>query len=198
MSTGCLDRIQAFLLNDACEDGRDVAERRCVNSDILIETESGMELRDVGGISDNIALSVQNASIRPALHAPRSLHDISFLAVKGSITMIIGVVGSGKSTLLKGLIGELPCDAGSISVRSRDSAYCSQTPWLQNASVRNIICGPTTDAEVDENWYRTVVHACAFDQDIFGLPDQEDTLIGSRGVTLSGGQKQRLVRNTMS
>ena len=107
--------------------------------------------------------------------------------------MVVGVVGSGKSTLLKALVGELPCDSGSISAQSQDSAYCSQTPWLQNASVRKIICGPTENAGIDEDWYKSVIHACALDQDILDLPEHHESLIGSRGVTLSGGQKQRLV-----
>ncbi|CZR60647.1 related to multidrug resistance protein [Phialocephala subalpina] len=193
MSTGCLDRIQNFLLNEECEDRRVITERRLITPDSSTNIESGIELQDMGskGTPDNIALSVQNITIRPALKAPPALHDISFSAPRGSLTMIIGVVGSGKSTLLKALVGELPYDIGSISAQSQDSAYCSQTPWLQNASVRNIICGPAS-AEIDEQWYRTVMHACALDHDILDLPDQDDTLIGSRGVTLSGGQKQRL------
>ncbi|KAF8857368.1 putative multidrug resistance protein [Acephala macrosclerotiorum] len=193
MSTGCLDRIQTFLLNEECEDGRVTAARRPNTSSHSRDFQNGIELEDMGnkGIFSNTALTIQNATIRPASKAPPALHDISFSAVKGSLTMVIGVVGSGKSILLKALVGELPCDAGFISAQSQDSAYCSQTPWLQNASVRNIICGPI-NTEADGNWYKTVIHACALDHDILELPDQDDTLIGSRGVTLSGGQKQRL------
>ncbi|KUJ15922.1 P-loop containing nucleoside triphosphate hydrolase protein [Mollisia scopiformis] len=192
MSTGCLDRIQNFLLNEDCEDERLLSRGRSDMPERSSDTDNVIELQDLSKESNDLALSVQNATIRPAVTAPPALHDISFQAVKGSITMVIGVVGSGKSTLLKAIIGELRCDSGSISAYSQDSAYCSQTPWLQNATVRDIICGPAGNAEGDEQWYRTAVHACAFDQDIMELPDQDDTLIGSRGVTLSGGQKQRL------
>lgn len=194
MSTGCLDRIQNFLLNEECEDGRVVAERFLITSHST-NIDTDIELQDMGGkeMPGNMALSVHNVTIRPAMKAPPALHDISFSATRGSLTMVIGVVGSGKSTLLKALVGELPCNNGSISAQSQDSAYCSQTPWLQNASVRNIISGPAKDVEFDEAWYRTVLHACALDHDILELPDEDDTLIGSRGVTLSGGQKQRLV-----
>lgn len=199
MSTGCLDRIQNFLLNEECEDRRTTATRRLDSTNNFRGFENDIELEgiDSTGVSRNIALSIQNATIRPALKAPPVIHDVSFSVVRGSLTMIIGVVGSGKSTLLKALVGELPCDAGFISAQSQDSAYCSQTPWLQNASVRSIICGPA-NTEVDRNWYKTVIHACALDHDILELPGQDDTLIGSRGVTLSGGQKQRLVSGDIS
>jgi ABC-type bacteriocin/lantibiotic exporter with double-glycine peptidase domain len=105
--------------------------------------------------------------------------------------MLVGTVGSGKSTLLKSLLGELRFESGGISVATKNMAYCSQSPWLPNATVREIVCG--IPGHEDLEWYRTVLHACAFDQDVLALPNNDDTLIGSRGVTLSGGQKQRLV-----
>jgi ATP-binding cassette subfamily C (CFTR/MRP) protein 1 len=193
MSTGCLDRIQNFLLNDNCEDGRLGAGNRSTISENMTDTDNNIELQGMRAKNNSIAISVQSAIISPAPTARPALRDVSFEVARGSTTMIIGVVGSGKSTLLKALIGELRCNSGSISTCLQNSAYCSQIPWLQNATVREIICGPIRKSEMDEDWYRASIHACALDQDIHDLPDQDDTLIGSRGVTLSGGQKQRLV-----
>ena len=107
--------------------------------------------------------------------------------------MVTGLVGSGKSTLLKAILGELPCDSGHIRVASKRMAYCGQSTWLQNASVRQIVGGVFDETSIDQEWYAAVMHACALDEDVRHLPEGHDTIIGSRGITLSGGQKQRLV-----
>jgi ABC-type bacteriocin/lantibiotic exporter with double-glycine peptidase domain len=152
-----------------------------------------MELEMLRSSSAENGVKVEGISVRPSPKAPVALQDVSFRAPKGSLTMVIGVVGSGKSTLLRALIGELTIEGGSIEVPSKSMAYCAQTPWLQNTTVRQIIRGPTEETNEDPAWYNTVAHACAFDEDILQLPNRDDTIIGSRGVTLSGGQKQRLV-----
>ena len=141
----------------------------------------------------NQAVIVERANIKPSPNSELALRDISFNAAKGSLTMIIGVVGSGKSTLLKAILGELPCESGHVQVASKRMAYCSQSTWLQNASVQQIVCGDSEDVSFDREWYSTVMHACALDEDVLHMPDGDDTIIGSKGITLSGGQKQRLV-----
>ena len=44
----------------------------------------------------------------------------------------------------------------------------------------------------DEIWYNKVLDAVAFRNDIAKFPKEDQTLIGSKGITLSGGQMQRL------
>lgn len=68
-------------------------------------------------------------------------------------------------------------------------AYCSQTPWILNTTIQQNICGLRTCASINEEWYQSVLHACALDQDLLQLTD---SVAGSRGITLSGGQKQRV------
>ena len=191
MATGILERIQKFLLSDSCEDRRLIQE--IGNSAVQHETEHGIELQGFVKNSANVVLSLRNTSIKPSATAEVAVRNINFDVIKGSLTMVVGVVGSGKSTLLKAIIGELPCETGSIVADFKTSAYCSQTPWLQNTTVKKIVTGYDSTFEDDDEWYTSVLHACAFDRDVLGLPDQHDTIIGSRGVTLSGGQKQRLV-----
>lgn len=192
MSTGCLERIQAFLLAQPHEDERlSCNETSDLGSSMVSDS---IELQEANFRTSGLShvIIADNITVRPSIEAPPALRDVTFKAPKGSLTMIIGVVGSGKSTLLKSIVGELRLDKGSITTKSRQAAYCAQTPWLQNATVRQIVCGPTKSHE-DQEWYNTVIKACAFDEDLSRLPDRDDTLIGSRGVVLSGGQKQRLV-----
>lgn len=195
MATGCLDRIQKFLLSESRIDDRDVQPGLLHHSNGRAQMEgNSIELQDYQQRNvGNVAVAVKNAGIPPSPGSSKILHDINFQIVKESLTMIVGVVGSGKSTLLKAIIGELQCDTGIIEVDAVHMAYCAQTPWLPNSTVRQIICGYSDGLLEDGEWYDTVLYACAFDDDVRLLPDRDDTIIGSRGVTLSGGQKQRLV-----
>lgn len=106
------------------------------------------------------------------------------------LTIIVGPVGCGKSTLLKGLLGETPSIGGRVEVSSSEIAYCDQTPWITNGSVRDNI---TAKSEFDAVWYTAVCQACGLDIDLRQLPDGDSTVVGSKGVKLSGGQKQRIV-----
>jgi ABC-type bacteriocin/lantibiotic exporter with double-glycine peptidase domain len=70
-----------------------------------------------------------------------------------------------------------------------DVVYVPQTPWLQNATIReNILFG---EAFVEER-YLKVVKACALLRDLEALEYGDLTEVGEKGVNLSGGQKQRL------
>lgn len=107
-----------------------------------------------------------------------------------ALTMIVGPVGCGKSTLLRALLGELGSFEGSIRTSYSGVAYCDQTPWIPNDTVRNIITGNTA---LDKSWYQTVVRACDLEQDLRQWQNGDNTRAGSKGISLSGGQKQRLV-----
>ena len=107
-----------------------------------------------------------------------------------SFSMIVGPSGSGKSILLKGLLGEVPCLEGKVKMSSESIAYCDQTPWHMNGTIRDSI---TAMSEFDLLWYTTVIRACALEQDLAQWPQADQAVIGSRGVALSGGQSQRIV-----
>lgn len=142
---------------------------------------------------NQLALSVNKVDVRPAASADLVLRDISFSITHGSLAMLIGPVASGKTTLLKAILGETVCERGSITVTSRRMAYCSQTPWLPNVTIRQAICSAATSCQdIDEEWYQTSVRACALDQDIASLPQGDQTQIGSGSTILSGGQKHRV------
>ncbi len=105
--------------------------------------------------------------------------------------MIVGSIGSGKSTLLRGILGETATSNGSVYVKSEEVAFCEQTPWIVNGSIRENIVG---ESGFDDIWYEKVIRACALEIDIQRMPAQDSTIVGSQGIVLSGGQRQRLVR----
>lgn len=125
------------------------------------------------------------------------LHDLTVDIPRNAVTVVIGPVGSGKSSFLGAILGELvpmspptaapavgnPPDKGGV-------AYCSQSPWLENGTVRQNILGVSL---YDPKWYDIVTSACGLETDLQALQKGDYTLVGSKGVNLSGGQRQRIV-----
>lgn len=142
---------------------------------------------------DDPVVIVNDAIIRPAPTTGPILLNINITIRRGSFVIFSGAVGAGKTTLVKALLGDLPPDSGTIRTAFDSIAYCSQTPWLTNGTIENIIRGVASDNEVDREWYDRVLQACGLDEDLHHLPNGDQTVVGSRGITLSGGQKHRVV-----
>ena len=186
-ASGCFERIQAFLLAPSREDNR-VGP----GSQAIVNEAGDIPLQALSPIDQRVSITANNASFRPSPDSDFTLRAIDLSIHSGSTTMIVGPVGSGKTTLLKAILGEVPCHEGTIQVNNTRMAYCAQTPWLQNCSIQQSICGPARDSVIDIQWYEKVLRACALDQDIITFPQGDQSIIGSRGITLSGGQKQRV------
>lgn len=119
---------------------------------------------------------------------PFKLQDLNFTIGRNELVAVIGTVGSGKTSLLSALAGDMRKTSGEV-VLGAHRAFCPQYAWIQNATLRdNILFGK----EMDDEWYRDVIKACALQPDLDMLPNNDMTEIGERGITISGGQKQRL------
>lgn len=93
----------------------------------------------------------------------------------------------GRSSLPYPLVrqfGNDPADGLTDSV-----AFCPQTPWLQNDTIRNnILFGSAYNGPR----YGSVLQACALLPDLAVLEYADDTPVGEKGTSLSGGQKARV------
>ncbi|KAG2235405.1 hypothetical protein INT48_005755 [Thamnidium elegans] len=143
------------------------------------------------------------------------LKDIEATFPREELSLISGATGSGKTLMLLGLLGEAVLIDGEVScpriplaetiysefeqtsddikmedwILDRSLAYVSQTPWLQNASIRNNII---FSLPYIESRYQDTLTACALDKDLSIFEDGDRTEIGEKGITLSGGQKARV------
>ncbi|KAI6041615.1 ABC protein [Pisolithus marmoratus] len=116
------------------------------------------------------------------------VQGVNLVIPRGCLAAIVGPIGSGKSSLLQGIIGEMRKVSGHVSVGGR-VAYCSQTAWIQNATLReNVLFGQPFD---EKRYWRVIELSCLL-PDLELLPDGDLTEIGERGINLSGGQKQRV------
>ncbi|KAG0052208.1 Multidrug resistance-associated protein 1 [Gryganskiella cystojenkinii] len=116
------------------------------------------------------------------------LKSIDFKVEHGALTMVVGRVGQGKSSLISAIIGEMYKTEGRVVLRG-SLAYCPQSAWIINASVRdNILFGKS----FDQDKYDQVLEYCNLLPDLAIFPAGDLTEIGERGINLSGGQKQRM------
>ncbi|MGR7945276.1 ABC transporter ATP-binding protein [Paenibacillus sp. M.A.Huq-81] len=131
------------------------------------------------------------------------LQGLSFQAVPGGMTAIVGPSGTGKTTVFslierfynptKGNIcydGKPISDLGLEGWR-RKMAYVSQDSPMMAGSIRhNLTYG--LEQDVPEREMEEALSQANLTDFISSLPEGLDTEVGERGVKLSGGQRQRL------
>lgn len=157
--------------------------------DSLLDVSEENPYANMGEKASNAAIMMSDVTATWNADLPPIISDISLSLPNSKLTMIIGPVGCGKTTLLNAILGEVPHATGSITLNRDELGYCSQTPWLTNATARENIIGMCA---FDATWYATVVRACGLDQDFKQLARADEAMVGSNGTTLSGGQKARI------
>jgi ATP-binding cassette, subfamily B, bacterial len=130
------------------------------------------------------------------------LRQISFTALPGQTTAIVGASGAGKTTLLKLLLrfydpttGRITLDGHDLrdldpdELRSNIAIVLQETLLLDGTIAENIGAG-RADATLDQ----IIAAAKAADAHDFisAQPEGYDTRVGQRGRLLSGGQRQRI------
>jgi len=147
-------------------------------------------------------LELRNVGFRyPGAEQP-VLHDISFTALPGQTTAIIGGTGSGKTTLVNLIPRLLDVTGGQlliggVDVRDLEPAEVSaavglvpQKPYLFSGTVAtNLRYG--NQAATDEELWQALDIAQARDF-VERMPDRLDSPISQGGTNVSGGQRQRL------
>lgn len=192
----------------AAAEGVDAADRVFT----ILETDKDL----VGGVEPVLeyrALRVTDASVQFDGRVVQALESVSFEAVAGSVTALVGASGCGKTTLINVVMGFIPLTTGSMSVITSDGAavdmldldrrsWLSTVGWVpQRSRLIDAAAGSLTtiegavrlgrcDASDDEVW--AALGAAGIAEEIKGLPAGLRTEIQSGATGLSAGQLQRI------
>jgi ATP-binding cassette, subfamily C (CFTR/MRP), member 1 len=186
---GCFGRIDEFLGATRNSQVNTGAPSISSNAPSRVNAQPDADSAEaVRVLARKVLASIRNGTFGWNTSQP-VLHDINLTLHGEQLVLVVGPVGCGKSTLLKGLLRETPWSEGSVEMPP-SVAYCDQTPWMVNGTLRENI---VMFSDEDEELYGTILRACALQADLNQFPEGDATIVGSRGRTLSGGQKQRVV-----
>lgn len=132
----------------------------------------------------------------------QALNNVSFEVLPGQRLAIVGRTGSGKTSIADLMVRMYDATGGRIlidgvDIRAHDLfhlrrsiGYVPQDVFLFSDSVMgNIAFGKDGITREEAEFF---AKSAAVHDEIQGLPQGYDTIVGERGVTLSGGQKQRV------
>jgi len=148
-------------------------------------------------------IEFRDAAVRYEGQPTPALDGVSFKAMPGTVTAIVGRSGSGKSTLIRllprfyepsggqVLLDGRPLSDYRLADLRRQIALVGQRVMLFDGSVAdNIAYG--SDGAPDADAVRRAADAANASEFIARLPQGIDTQIGENGALLSGGQRQRV------
>lgn len=131
------------------------------------------------------------------------LNEVSFEAVPGGVTAIVGTSGAGKTTIFSlverfysptgGTIRSGGADITDLTLKEWRGrlAYVSQESPMMGGTIRhNLTYG--LEVEAGEERIAAALQGANLTELIDSLPEGLETEVGERGVKLSGGQRQRL------
>lgn len=190
-----LERIDSFLKAEELDDLKLIADHSFPTKSVVSMKDASFTWEATNASADTAtkedtsgAKDKREESI--ALDSTvSSLSELTFSVAPGQLVAVVGPIGAGKSSLLQGILKTMRQTAGEVTLNCESIAFCPQSAWIQNMSLRdNILFG----SEFNEKKYLSVIEACALRRDLEILVSGDRTEIGEKGVNLSGGQKQRV------
>ncbi|MFP4313909.1 MAG: ABC transporter ATP-binding protein [Alphaproteobacteria bacterium] len=187
-------------LNNALQMGLGAAERVFALMDRDIRIQDSDNALDLNVKAPEIAFSKVNFQYQEA--DDKALNSISFIALPGKVTALVGPSGGGKSTIINLIPRFYDVSGGKITINGHDlrdlslkslrshMALVSQDITIFDDTVLSNI--RYSKPEASESEVIEAAKMAAAHEFIEGMPDGYQTILGEDGVRLSGGQKQRI------
>jgi ATP-binding cassette subfamily B multidrug efflux pump len=169
----------------------------------ILDTKAAVaDLPDARPVDLRGVVRFEDVSFRYLTGRAHALDHVTFEAVPGQITALVGPTGAGKSSVISlvprfydptgGRVTIDGVDVRDITLRSLRSqiGIVMQESFLFSMTVRENIAYGRPDASLED--VVAAAKAARAHDFILRMEDGYNTVIGERGVTLSGGQKQRL------
>lgn len=146
-------------------------------------------------------LKVEGLTVRVPGRDKPVLNKVDFMALPGTVSVVLGPSGSGKSTLARSMLGIWPEFEGRILLDEQDITqwtreslgphlgYLPQDIELFDGTIAENIA---RIGEVDSEKVIAAAQAAGLHQMILRFPKGYDTRVGQAGSFLSGGQRQRI------
>ena len=130
------------------------------------------------------------------------LHDISFTALPGQVTALIGSTGSGKSTVVNLIPRFFEVSKGSIQIDGVDIREINQHDLRRHIGFvpqKGLLFSGTIDSNMrigdpnaEDAAVREALETAQAADFVFGTPQELEAEVAQGGTNFSGGQKQRL------
>jgi ATP-binding cassette subfamily C exporter for protease/lipase len=146
-------------------------------------------------------LTIDSLTVRVTGRDKPLLDNVTFSALPGTVTVVLGPSGSGKSTLARAMLGIWPgfegrvlLDEQAVDRITRESlgkylGYLPQDIELFDGSIAENIA---RIGKVDSEQVIQAAEAAGLHQMILRFPNGYDSRVGQGGSFLSGGQRQRI------
>jgi ATP-binding cassette subfamily B multidrug efflux pump len=170
---------------------------------ILEETPEIVDLpvvRHILGIGGRVEF--RGLSVKYPGHSAEAIKDIHLTIERGRTVSIVGRVGSGKTTLLHTIPRLFNTPRGTLFIDGLDVhdiplkvlregiGFVTQEAMIFPDTIRNnVLFGRSS---ISEETLERALKTVQFFDEVQGLENGADTLLGEKGITLSGGQRQRL------
>ncbi len=188
--------LTASMIQRAAASQKRLNEFLEITPSIENNVKNNCQLSTINYQLSNVSFTYKHSGIK-------ALNNINLTIKQNEKVFVLGKTGSGKSTLALLLLRMYDCFEGNVLVNDKKIdeidlyslrekiSYVPQEVFLFSDTIQNNIAFGSAENTGLER-IKQVAKLASIHNEIEGLENGYETMVGERGITLSGGQKQRI------